>query len=88
MQQVTRADLGGTWPLTVDSANLMCEGGQQIQAVTVEVRGVRYAVNGSTASKAKDIRPIWADNPAVPGTKIPLAALLQRGADLCKLPVR
>ena len=48
-----------------------------------------YAINGTANAHAKaygwqDIKSIWRDNHAIPGTKIPLTKLIERGHALCK----
>lgn len=90
---VSRADWGqaasgGPWPLTVESGVIGCDRGAYIWFRTA---GRTYSVNGSarTFSDAHglqwhDIRAIWRDNPAIPGTKIPIAGLIQRGQTLCR----
>jgi hypothetical protein len=80
-KEVTSADYGDEWPLTVDSGTLACDG----DAVTFTAGGKTYAVNGmaTTRSAGVDIEPIWADNPEVEGTKKSIGVLINDGLALC-----
>lgn len=82
--EITRALMGEQWPLTVHSGALACDAG----VVSFRAGGVTFAVNGSAKTYGKrlgwrDIREIWRDNPAIPGTKMDLAPLIQRGLAHC-----
>lgn len=84
-QDVTRNDFGKEWPLTVESGTLRCDA----SSVTFESRGTTYAVNGTAQGRASsegwtEIDAIWADDPSVPGTKINIGPLLNRGLELCE----
>ena len=73
------------WPLTVDSGTLTC----RANMVTFSSGGKTYALNGIARSHARrsgwsEIRPIWRDNPAIPGTKINIGPLISRGLELCR----
>lgn len=81
---VSRADFGDQWPLTVDGGTLRCEA----DAVSLEARGVVYAVNGTAESRdiGVDIDPVWADDPDSPadlGLKENIGPLIDRGLALC-----
>lgn len=76
-QAVARADLGSDWPLTVNGGVLVCEPVGQAQAITIEHAGKRYAINGIASGHAQRrgwvaVQPIWADNLAIAGTKLPI----------------
>jgi Protein of unknown function (DUF2511) len=75
-EEVSRADLGSDWPLTVDSGTLVCEGAG---SVTFTVNGTTYAVNG--LAEGADIDPIWADSGD--GLKKNIGPLIDRGLSLC-----
>lgn len=79
-QEVTRADFGDEWPLTVEGGTLRCDG----EAVTFEADGTTYAVNGMATSRdaGADIDPIWAPG-EVEGLKISIAPLIDWGLELC-----
>jgi hypothetical protein len=79
--EVSAADLGSDWPLTVDRGTLGCEGGGAV-TFTTEV-GTTYAVNGLALSSTSypDVEAIWADAPG--GLKKDITPLIQRGLALC-----
>lgn len=86
--KVTSAEMASDWPLTVDTGELACERGTFIKFTA---GGKTYAVNGSAKdfSRSKglgwrDVREIWRDNPEIPGTKIPISALIAKGQKLCQ----
>ena len=81
-EEVSRADFGKDWPLTVESGTLKCEGGW---AVTSTTNGTTYAVNGlaSGMNQCPEIDPIWADAPQ--GLKKDIGPLIDRGLELCDL---
>jgi uncharacterized protein DUF2511 len=56
--EVSRADFGADWPLTVQSGTLNCEGAG---AVTFTTNGTTYAVNGlaSGMDEWPEIDSIW-----------------------------
>lgn len=91
-QEVTRAEFGGAWPLTVERGTLRCmypePGMSQVRAYLVVVDGEFYALNGVARAHAakmgwRSIDSIWRDNLAIPGTKVPVTPLAQRAAKLC-----
>jgi hypothetical protein len=75
----------GPWPFTVDYATLMCQSGIYGNRVTVTADREMYAFNGT--AKSADLWPdfdvIWADDPAIPGLKVNIDPMLQRGLALC-----
>lgn len=80
--EVTRADFGRDWPLTVDSGVLSCEGAG---AVYFTSGGTRYALNGLAQGQgdAPEVDPIWADNPSGFAPKKNIGPLIDRGLQLC-----
>ncbi len=88
---LTRTQFGADWPFTVDSVELSCSdnGG-----VLVTADGSTYAVNGtSMGEKNGDGTPkyvsirdsgIWAEYPNVPGAKIGIGPVMDRGLAYCK----
>ena len=55
-RQVTRQELGASWPLTVDSGHVDCEGG----ALVFRHDGTTYALNMTALGKEHPgIDPIW-----------------------------
>lgn len=89
---VSRADLGNDWPLTVEKGTLQCfplPANRKLQVVTFAEGGNTYALNGTARSHAnaygyRDIRFVWKPNDSIPGTNMPLGALLDRGLALCQ----
>lgn len=80
--QITQANFGDKWPLTVSSGEIQCIN----QMVIFTVQGTIYAVNGTakTHSNYKDIREIWADSPQGMGLKKDIGPLINYGLKLCK----
>lgn len=75
------------WPLTVGAVTLRCHEGYSITAQPDG--GPLYAVNGTARGQRerrgwRDVREIWRDNPAIPGTKIPITPVLDAGLRLCE----
>jgi hypothetical protein len=72
-----------TWPLTVSTGTLRCEGSSSI---TFEAPGgVRYAVNGTAIGQHKypAINPIWAESTSGLGLKKNIGDLIDFGLNLC-----
>lgn len=86
---ISRADLGEKWPLTVESGTLACDGvAEGAGDVTFTSEGTTYALNGLAKGRAArngwaEIDPIWADDPDVPGLKVNIGPLIDRGLALC-----
>ncbi|WP_301149011.1 DUF2511 domain-containing protein [Mycobacterium simiae] len=84
VSQATWTD--GPWPLTVNEGTLACEPlGGRLSRVTFTYGGTTYWLNGTAkaAHTYADLDTIWRDNPDIPGTKIDIGPLLDRGAALC-----
>lgn len=86
--ELNSANLGAAWPFTVERGTLECH---KNLFITFTAQSRIYAINGSATTYAKsqqlpwlDVRPIWRNNPEIPGTKIPISAVIERGAALCK----
>ncbi|MGH2788898.1 MAG: DUF2511 domain-containing protein [Actinomycetota bacterium] len=81
-EEMSRSDLGGDWPLTVEEGVVSCEGAGEVY-FTAE--GTKYAVNGLAqgASNGPDIDAIWADDPGGGGLKINIGPIIDRGLELC-----
>jgi hypothetical protein len=80
--RVTRAHFGKAWPLTVASGVVRCSG----QAVTFTAAGRTYALNGVAEMQHPgwpQIERIWRKNPAIPGTRIDIGPIIERGLKLC-----
>jgi hypothetical protein len=84
-RKVSQSDYNSTWPLTVSSGTLRCQGADE---VTFTVGGTTYAVNGLAHGVAsqhgwEDVRRIWADDPHDPSLKISIGPLIDDGLKLC-----
>jgi hypothetical protein len=81
--QVSRADFGRDWPLTVSSGTLSCKGNGK---VTFETGGTVYAVNGMAGAMTDlpSIELIWRDD--YRGREKDMGPLIERGLALCHDP--
>lgn len=80
-------DYGLQWPFTMPEAYLMCLDGNAVAAMDPE-SGVMYAVNGAASSKAsrlalEPLTSVWRENPELPGTKISVSTMVEKGLQLC-----
>ena len=84
-KEISASDLGESWPLTVSGGTLRCEGSDGSGAVTIEVDGTTYALNGTAKSQGAgiDIDEIWAPNPEIDGAKKDIGVLIDEGLALC-----
>ena len=76
----------GDWPLTVQEGVLRCEGSGGIGAVVFRTPdGTDYGVNGTALGQGfPRIDAIWKKDPDIPGTRINIGPVLDRGLELCK----
>lgn len=78
----------GEWPLTVSEGVVRCEGSDGSGSVIFRAPdGTDYAVNGTAKTFKKDlteIEAIWKKDPDVPGTRINIGPVIDRGLELCK----
>ncbi len=83
---VSRGELGEAWPLTTTKGVLACDGSDGFGAATIATGGKVYALNGIAKGwdAGLDIDPIWADNPAIAGTKKDIGVLIDRALRLCE----
>ena len=82
---VSREMMKDQWPFSITAGVLGCEG----QSVTLRANGHTYAINGSAKTQGKklgwrDVREIWKDNPEIPGTKMDIGPMINKGLLLCK----
>lgn len=77
--RISAAEYSREWPFTVDEGVLRCEG----SSVIFRAEGTDYAVNGTARSEYPGIEPIWKKDPDVPGTRINIGDVLDRGLELC-----
>lgn len=86
---VSRATFApGPWPLTVDQGTLACYRGKAIIFTagphTYALTGAAHAMGQGLGYTWQRINPIWRDSPDIPGTKVPVTALINAGQKLCK----
>lgn len=86
---VRQDDFGAAWPFTVPDGVLTCVGHGKRHAIIFEAGGIRYGVNGTaqgagTAAKLnlQNVRQIWRDDPEIPGAKVNMGPILERGRAL------
>lgn len=74
--------MGSAWPLSVAKGVLRC---REPGAVTFEAGGMVYAVNGIArqSGECAEIDPIWVDDPDIPGAKMDIGPIIDRGLELC-----
>ena len=82
---VSREDADFDWPFSVGEGTVECRHGGEVVFVS---NGVTYSINGTADAFAqqrgyRDVRPIWLDNAAIPGTKISIAPIIRIGLEIC-----
>lgn len=79
---ITQEQYGDEWPFTVKQGVLSCE---NVSEVVLTADGVSFAINGTakSAKKYQAVERIWADNPAIPGTKKSVGGIIKSGLALC-----
>jgi len=86
---IAESEYGEKWPLTVTEGTLSCKPIGSLGIVTFTANGKTYAVNGTAMGQAKkngwkEIDEIWKPNPSIPGTRINMGPILDKGLSLCK----
>lgn len=88
--RISRSDLGGRWPLTVDAGTLVCErqGSRVLVTFLVDGSAREYALNASAERAGRpEIHPIWANDPkwtqSDAGIKMSITPLRARALELC-----
>jgi hypothetical protein len=76
----------GDWPLMVQEGALRCEGSGGSGAVVFRAPdGADYGVNGTALGQGfPEIDPIWKKDPDIPGARINISPVLNRGLELCE----
>ena len=84
-RQVTRQELGGRWPLTVDSGHVDCVSG----ALIFRHDGTIYALNGAALGKGyPGIDPVWKNEVSSLRNRRPLKVDLTPLIDLARQQCR
>ena len=84
-EEISKSSVDFDWPFAVASGRVECRNGCEVVFTS---NGVTYSINGTADAFAsqrgyRDVRPIWADNPAILGTKINIGPIISIGLDLC-----
>jgi hypothetical protein len=84
VRTVTRAEFGEDWPLTVDSAQIRCDGPRAVAQAKLIVDGTTYGLNGNALSAGLPRPdPVWADDPEIDEVKVSIGPLIDAALDLC-----
>lgn len=88
IELVSADDYGQDWPFTLEEVHLLCMDGNAVVASDPE-NGRMYPLNGAANAKAgrlalEPLTPIWREDPALPGTKLSVAPIIERGLVLCQ----
>lgn len=79
--EVSRADFGDQWPLTVESGYINCIGWR---TAVFHHGGQTYALNGLAKGEGfAPLDPIWRDNPGRGGPKMSVDPLLSLALKRC-----
>lgn len=90
--KVSKEQFGPSWPLIVDNGTLECRrvtGRDEARAVIFTHSTGTYALNGTARTLAArngwfPVDSIWKNNPAIPGTKLSLGALIEPALKFCE----
>jgi hypothetical protein len=84
--RVSKQEFGNAWPLTVDEGVLACKGSKGFGAVLFIANGKTYALNGVARGEKiyQEIDSIQAKDPKIPGVKMSVGPLINRGLKLCQ----
>lgn len=89
---ITAADFGAQWPFMFERGVLGCQPDSRAPNLLLitftDPSGNTYAINGAASSRATkrgwlNVQAIWKENPGIPGTKISITPIIQRGSALC-----
>ena len=77
----------GPWPFTEDAGTITCS---QAAIFFVTEDGRRWPLNGTARSNADQfsaeplLDPIWRQNPDLPGTRVSVSPMINRGRETCR----
>lgn len=79
---------GSPWPFTFEEAYVACHAGQAVTVMDAN-SGRMYPLNGTARHKASQLgleplEPVWRDNPDLPGTKVDVGPVIEKGLSLCQ----
>jgi hypothetical protein len=81
---ISRAEYGEAWPFTVEDGILAGRARGRMGVVTFTTGGVTYGVNGIAVADPANakVETIWAHNPNIPGLRINIGPIIDRGLSL------
>jgi Txe/YoeB family toxin of Txe-Axe toxin-antitoxin module len=80
-QIVLKDEFGESWPFIVDKGLIL----NKNNAVIFRYENTEYGLNGFSLNRGyEEVENIWADNPAIPGTKISIGQMIDIGLKINK----
>jgi hypothetical protein len=84
-ESISQDTFSGTWPFTVSSGELRCEGSDGFGSVIFSANGSEYGVNGTALDAGfQRINAIWKDDPSGITPRVSISDVLEQGLALCK----
>lgn len=85
---ISAEDFGDAWPFTFEEGYVACHPGNAVTVMDAET-GRTYPLNGAAKGKANalgldDLESVWLDSSEIPGTKVSVAPVIEKGLQLCK----
>lgn len=85
---IDQEQFGADWPFTQPEMHLSCLPGNAVVVMDVDTAAM-YPVNGPANEQIKrygmkQLNEIWHDSLEIPGTKISVGPIIERGLTLCK----
>jgi len=83
--KISSSEFGAKWPFKVKEVEVRCRSLGQLKELVVIADGKSYALNGTAKRdrSLRDIEEIWLPDPSIPGTKINIGPIIERGKGLC-----
>jgi hypothetical protein len=78
--EILKETFEGDWPFTVESGTLGCDKSM----IYFTTNGKTYGINGISKKTYPEPDEIWADNPDIPGLKISIGDVVNKGMELCE----
>lgn len=84
---ISADDYAGVWPFTFEEGYVACHVGNAITVMDAE-SGRMYPLNGAAKSRAnalalEDLDNIWRESTEIPGTKVSIGPMIEKGLSLC-----
>lgn len=85
---ISATDFADAWPFTFEEAYVACHAGNAVTVMDAE-SGRMYPLNGAASGKARalgldDLQSVLLDNPEIPGTKVSVSPVIEKGLTLCQ----